>query len=133
MSRVEPGGNLMQTDIIDRLLSAAAAHVPFDGWSPATFAACARDAGIDPAVARAALPRGAVELARAGHAAGDRAMLARLPEAGLDDMRLRERIATAVRYRIGAADREMVRRATTLFARPQHAADGARAIWGTAD
>jgi ubiquinone biosynthesis protein COQ9 len=30
-------------------------------------------------------------------------------------------------------DREAVRRAGTLFALPMHAADGARALWGTAD
>lgn len=123
----------MQTDIIDKLLSAAEAHVPFDGWSPAAFDAAVRDTGIDPAVARAALPRGAVDLALAYHAAGDRAMLARLAEAELGDMRFRDRIAAAVRYRLEAADREMVRRGTTLFALPQHAGDGARAIWGTAD
>lgn len=123
----------MQTDITDKLLSAAEAHVPFDGWSPATFDAAVRDTGIDSAVARAALPRGAVDLALAYHAAGDRAMVARLADAELGDMRFRDRIAAAVRYRLEAADREMVRRGTTLFALPQHAADGARAIWGTAD
>jgi ubiquinone biosynthesis protein COQ9 len=31
------------------------------------------------------------------------------------------------------ADQELVRRGTTLFALPMHAADGAKAIWGTAD
>ena len=31
------------------------------------------------------------------------------------------------------ADRELVRRGTTLFSLPMHAADGAKAIWGTAD
>ena len=37
-------------------------------------------------------------------------------------------------FRIEAADdKEVVRRGTTLFALPHHAADGARAIWGTAD
>ncbi len=123
----------MQTDIIDRLLDAAAAHVPFDGWSHAAFAASARDAGVDIAVARAACPRGAVDLALAYHAAGDRAMLERLKAADLGDMRFRDRIATAVRYRLEAGQPEMVRRGMTLFALPQHAADGARALWQTAD
>lgn len=124
---------MTDADVIPRLLSAARAHVPFDGWSPAAFAASARDAGIDIAVARAALPRGAVDLALAYHAAGDEEMLARLREADLSEMRFRDRIKAAVRYRLEAGDREMVRRGTTLFALPQHAADGARAIWGTAD
>ncbi|HEY9038458.1 MAG TPA: COQ9 family protein [Roseovarius sp.] len=123
----------MQTDIIGKLLDAAAAHVPFDGWSEAAFVASARDAGVDIAVARAACPRGAVDLALAYHAAGDRAMLDRLEAADLSDMRFRDRIAAAVRWRLEAAEPEMVRRGMTLFALPQHAADGARALWQTAD
>jgi ubiquinone biosynthesis protein COQ9 len=123
----------MHSAIIDRLLAAAADHVPFDGWSSVAFAAAAHDAGIDRAVARAACPRGAVDLALAYHAAGDRAMLARLEAADLGSMRFRDRIATAVRYRLEAGEREMVRRGMTLFSLPQHAADGARALWQTAD
>jgi ubiquinone biosynthesis protein COQ9 len=123
----------MQTDIIDQLLDAAAAHVPFDGWSDAAFVAAAQDAGVDIAVARAACPRGAVDLALAYHAAGDRTMLDRLAAGGLGDMRFRDRIAAAVRWRLEGAEPEMVRRGMTLFALPQHAADGARAIWQTAD
>jgi ubiquinone biosynthesis protein COQ9 len=48
-------------------------------------------------------------------------------------LRFRDRIAAAVRARLELADRELVRRGTTLFSLPLHAADGARAIWGTAD
>lgn len=42
----------------DRILDAALVHVPFDGWSNETLLAAARDAGIDPVVARALFPRG---------------------------------------------------------------------------
>ena len=116
-----------------RLLAAALGHVPFDGWSEATFQAACRDGGVAPALARAMLPRGAVDLALAYHAAGDGAMVERLKAADLGAMRFRDRIAAAVRFRLEAADREAVRRGTTLFALPQHAAEGAKAIWGTAD
>ena len=37
------------------------------------------------------------------------------------------------RLELVAADREAVRRGAALFALPHHAADGARAIWHTAD
>ncbi|MFX0543113.1 COQ9 family protein [Roseovarius sp. S4756] len=124
---------MQNADIKARMLEAAAAHVPFDGWSKSAFDAAARDAGIEPAVARAALPRGAVDLALAYHEAGDAAMLERLEAEDLSEMRFTDRIKSAVRWRIEAGDREMVRRGSTLFALPQHAADGARAIWGTAD
>ena len=108
-------------------------HVPFDGWSEATFKAAARDADIDMAMARAVCPRGAVDLALAYHARGDAAMVERMQTAELPT-RFRDKIAAGVRFRIEAVtDKEAVRRGTTLFALPMHAADGAKAIWGTAD
>jgi ubiquinone biosynthesis protein COQ9 len=123
-----------EPDLKTRLMQAALPHVPFDGWSEASFRAACADLGVDPALARAHCPRGAVDLALAFHAAGDAAMAARLRAADLSGMRFRERVAAAVRWRLEAVpEKEAVRRGTTLFALPQHAADGAGAIWGTAD
>lgn len=120
--------------VIVRILDAALLHVPFDGWSEAAFRAAVADAGVDPALARALLPRGAVDLALAYHRRGDTAMVARLHREDLSALRMRDRIAAAVRFRLEAAeDKEAVRRGATLFALPMHAADGARAIWGTVD
>ncbi len=130
----DPDTGAPEPDLRSRLLDAALLHVPFDGWSEATFRAAITDSGIDPVLARAAFPRGAVDLALAFHAAGDADMRARLQAEPMAAMRYRDRIAAAVRFRIeAAADKEAVRRGTTLFALPQYAADGARAIWGTAD
>jgi len=116
-----------------RVLEAALAHVPFDGWSERTLAAAIADAGVPAALARSLFPRGGVDLALAYHALGDAEMVERLATLDLSAMRFRDPIATAVRTRLELADRELVRRGTTLFSLPQHAADGARAIWGTAD
>ena len=108
-------------------------HVPFDGWSEVTFKAAAQDTGIELAMARAVCPRGALDLALAYHARGDAVMVARLKSDELP-ARFSEKIAAGVRFRIEAvSDKEAVRRGTTLFALPMHAADGAKAIWGTAD
>jgi len=121
-------------DVKAKLLDAARLHVPFDGWSEATFRAAAEEAGVTPALARAVCPRGAVDLALAFHEAGDAEMERRLKGADLSDMRFRDRVALAVRLRIEAAgDKELVRRGMTLFALPQHALDGARSLWRTAD
>jgi ubiquinone biosynthesis protein COQ9 len=118
----------------DRLLDAALLHVPFDGWSEATFRAAVSETGADLGAARAACPRGAVDLALLYHRRGDAEMRRRLRAANLLDLRFRDRIATAVRFRIEAiTDKEAVRRGTALFSLPQYAADGAKAIWGTAD
>lgn len=120
-------------DTIDRLLDACLVHVPFDGWSEATVKAAAKDADISMTMVRALCPRGAVDLALAYHARGDAAMVARMKSADMPE-RFRDKIAAGVRFRIEAVtDKEAVRRGTTLFALPMHAADGAKAIWGTAD
>lgn len=121
-------------EIRNALLDAALAHVPFDGWSEATFRAAAEDAGIAAAQAKAICPRGAVDLALAYHQRGDDEMVRRLKQADMSGMRFRDKVALAVRLRIEAiSDKEAVRRGMTLFALPHHAADGAKAIWGTAD
>ncbi len=117
----------------DRLLDAALIHVPFDGWSRATLAAAARDAGIEPALAHALFPRDGVDLALAWHRRGDRRMVEALAARDLSGLRVREKVALALRLRLEEADREAVRRAAALFALPQHATDGARALWETAD
>jgi ubiquinone biosynthesis protein COQ9 len=116
-----------------RLLDAALPHVAFDGWSETAFRAAITDSQLPPGLARALCPRGGLDLALAYHRRGDEGMRAALAETDLAALRFRDRIATAVRLRLTGADRELVRRGAALFALPQHAADGARAIWGTAD
>jgi ubiquinone biosynthesis protein COQ9 len=121
-------------DIKAKLLDAAKMHVPFDGWSEDAFQAAIRDTGIEPGLARAVCPRGAVDLALAYHAEGDALMLERLTAEDLSQLRFRDRVAAAVRYRLEAVDdKELVRRGMTLFSLPMYAADGAKAVWGTCD
>lgn len=121
-------------DIKIQLLDAAKMHVPFDGWTEAAFQAAMADTGVDEGVARAVCPRGAIDLALAYHEEGDQLMLERLTATDLSDMRFRDRIAAAVRFRLEAVDdKELVRRGMTLFALPSHAPDGAKAVWGTCD
>ena len=77
---------------------------------------------------------GAVDLAALFHHEGDRRMAEAYRAAATGDMRIRDRVALAVRTRLECSgDKEAVRRGVTLFALPMHAADGARALWQTAD
>ena len=115
------------------ILQAALAHVAFDGWSEATFQGAIADSGQDAGLARALYPRGGIDLAVAYHRAGDAAMLAALVARDLTQMRFRDRVALAIRLRLEAADKELVRRGSTLFAMPQHSVEGAGLIWATAD
>jgi ubiquinone biosynthesis protein COQ9 len=116
-----------------RLLQAALPHVPFDGWSEATLTAAAAESGVVPALAHALFPRGGLDLALEYHCQGDQAMRDALAANDLMSLRFRDRVALAVRLRLEHADRELVRRGSALLALPQHAAEGTRAIWGTAD
>ena len=122
------------TDPKEALLDAALLHVVFDGWSEATFEAAVADANVDPTLARALCPRGAVDLAVAYHKRGDAEMLARFHGEDLSTLRYSEKVAALVRYRLEAAeDKEAVRRGSTLFSLPQYAAIGAQLVWDTCD
>lgn len=119
----------------EKILDACMPHVAFDGWSEETFRQAVSDAGIEMAEARSLFPKGALDLAAAFHQAGDLAMTQALASENLLSLRYRDRVARAIRIRLEyvAGDKEAVRRGTTLFSLPQHAADGAKLIWGTAD
>lgn len=119
---------------LDALLDAALPHVAFDGWSEASFKAALRDTERTEDEGLALAPRGALDLAVAYHRRGDQAMLAKLADADLSDLRFRDKVVAALRMRLDAmTDREAVRRASTLFSLPNHAAEGGKLVWETAD
>lgn len=116
------------------LLRAILPHVPFDGWSDRAFDRAAREAEVTVAEARAAAPRGGLDLAVEWHRQGDRLMLKALREADLTALRMRDRIAFALKARMAALpEREALRRSAALFALPSNAGLGARLLWETAD
>jgi len=122
------------SETLRALVEAALPHVPFDGWTDATLKAAIDDSGMDPELAKAAAPKGPLDLAVAFHRIGDLEMVARLETEDLSDLRFRDRVARAVRLRLEVIEgREAVRRGATLFALPQNAFLGAQAMWGTAD
>ncbi len=119
----------------DAILAAARGNAAFEGWGEPALTLAAAEAGVAPDAARLAFPRGAVDLALAFHRAGDAAFAQRLAAEPLDGLRYSEKVARALELRLEviADEREAVRRAAAFFALPQHAADGARAVWETAD
>jgi len=118
----------------DALLDAILPHVAFDGWSEASFQMAVSEVGIDPTVAHAVCPRRAVDLAVAYHKRGDAMMLERFAAADLSETRYRDKISALVRMRLEVVeDREVVRKASALFALPKYGADGAKLIWETCD
>ncbi len=117
-----------------RILAAALPHVAFDGWGQACFDAAITDSGVARGLALGLFPRGGIDLAAAYHRAGDEAMRQALGQRNdFATLKIREKVALAVRLRLQGADRELVRRGSSLFALPAHMAEGASLIWGTAD
>lgn len=112
-----------------------AANAAFDGWSEAAIEAAAASKGVDPDVARLAFPGGALDMIVAWFEEIDRAMIAAVSDERLGAMKIRERISAQVEARLDALapNREALRRALAILARPQHALRGAKLGWHAAD
>ena len=119
----------------DRVLQAALPHVPFDGWSEAALTAAAVDLDIEPGEARQAFPGGPVALVAYHAAYADRQMEEALKEGDLAAMRVRERIAHAVRLRLeqNAAHREAIRAALPILAQPANGGHALYSLYRTVD
>lgn len=126
----------MEADKLRReLLEASLAHVAFDGWSRTALRAAARDLGVDPVLAFNAFPGGEAELIEAFNTRADHRMLDALAERDLAAMKVRERVAAAVRLRLEQLGpyREAVRRGLAYFALPPNAPLGLKCLYRTVD
>lgn len=119
----------------DDLLDAMLAHVPFDGWTSRALDRAAADHGLDRGFARLVFPGGPMAALERFLERADARMVEALERQGIGEMRIRERIATAVMTRLEAAQphREAVRRAVGVLALPRHAGLAARSLWRTVD
>jgi ubiquinone biosynthesis protein COQ9 len=122
-------------DLREKLLAEILPHVAFDGWTDRALADAASRMDVDEAEVRVAFPRGIADaITFFSHKADDEAE-ALILAADLKSMKVRERVAFAVRKRIEviAAHREAARRGAALFALPQYALDGASCVYRTCD
>jgi ubiquinone biosynthesis protein COQ9 len=129
-------GTEIDHDVVRRaILEAALTHVPFDGWSQPSLNAGARDAGYDATMVVRVFPGGPIDAIVFWSTDADRRMLAELAELGVAQMKVRERIATAIRLRLQAVapHREALRRALGVLALPHNAPRGAELTWRTVD
>lgn len=122
-------------EVRNRLSLAIGENAAFDGWTPAAVESAAVSEGIDPAIARAAVPEGAVGLIDVYGQGVDEALARRLPAHALAAMKIRERIRALVWERIGIQEpaKEAIRRALAILAMPQNLPAAARMSWRTAD
>ncbi len=119
----------------DKIVEAALPHVPFDGWTPRSARRAAADLGLKKADAARAFPYGAADMVAHYSDLADRRLIAELDRRDIGSMKIRERIATAVRVRLEQAEphREAVRRALAVMALPTNAILGGKCLYRTVD
>lgn len=117
----------------DRLLTAILNHVPFDGWSEAALQAAGHDVGLPADRVLNAFPGGARDALILWHETTDQALIAAMAAPEIASLRVRERIATAVRLRLEYCQphREAVRAGCTLLLMPQNAALATKLLYST--
>jgi ubiquinone biosynthesis protein COQ9 len=122
-------------ELQERLIDAAILHVPFDGWGEAALRAAARDLHVDPGLALNAFPRGGIEMIEFHSRLADRRMVAAYERADTSGLKIRQKVALAVRLRLAAntPHREAVRRALSFLGMPIHAALATRLLYRTVD
>jgi len=118
-----------------QLVAAALIHVPFEGWGDAALQMAAEDLGADPDEARLLFPRSAADMIDWHLGEGDRKTAAALADQDLSDLRVRDRIALAVRTRVefGLKAPEVMRRTAAWLTMPQNAVLGLKAGLRTVD
>jgi ubiquinone biosynthesis protein COQ9 len=119
------------------ILAATVGRVPFDGWTWRSVARGAKDAGYAEPEAHLAFPDGIREVAAAYSAELNRRMEAAFQARAkeISAMKVRERVALAVRLRLesAAGEREAVRRLVAFLALPENCGLGAKLLWATVD
>ncbi|WP_282606657.1 COQ9 family protein [Pelagibius sp. Alg239-R121] len=117
------------------LLEAALPHIAFDGWSVKAIQTGARDLNMDSIDAQNLFPGGVAELVERFSSHIDHLMMVELEKQELGAMKVRERIATAVRFRLELLEphREAINRGLTYLAMPQNAQLGLTCLYRTVD
>ena len=134
-----PGKGAPKSDRLDavrlKVLEAALPNVAFDGWTPRLLREAAEAAGVAPGELRLAFPDGVLDLVDYFLADGDRRMEEALAREDIGAMKVRERIAFAVRTRIEVDlhSREAMRRAITMLALPTAGTRGPHTLYRTVD
>ncbi len=119
----------------DAVLEKALPEIPWEGWSETALARAVRAADLTPGLEKLVFPRGAEDLVRYYLLGLDQKLEEKLAAADLTGMKVRERIAFAVRTRLelAAPHKEAARRAMAFLALPQRAGLAASVLAHTVD
>lgn len=123
------------TEQRDTILRAVLPGVVFDGWRWRDIEKAAAENFGEAQVARAVFPGGLVDVLDHFSDLADRQMMERLSEIKPEEMRVRDRIRTAIleRFAVLAPHREAVRAASGYWLVPARSLRAGRCVWRTAD
>lgn len=121
----------IRAEILDKALP----NIIFDGWTAEMLSRAAQQCGYDDLTLRAAFPDGITDALDAFSDMADRAMRAALVDVNLDDMRVRDRVRTALiaRFNYLNAHKDAVRESLKHWLNPLRKPRGAKITWRTAD
>jgi ubiquinone biosynthesis protein COQ9 len=133
----EPAQKGKRTDqeMREALLAAALPHAAFDGFTDSLLQKAGAEAGVSKDELARLFEIGVIGLIEFYSAQTDTEMEKRLAATDLKAMKIRERIATAVKTRLAILKphKEAARRAAALLSLPMNAALGARLMYRTVD
>src|SRR6185437_5078893 len=125
------GAQRSDEDLRQAVLNAALLHAAFDGFTDMVLQKAGAEAGLVKADVARLFEDGPVSLVEYYSTRTDAEMEKRLAAMDLKGMKIRERIATAVKTRLAILKphKEAARRAAALLSLPMHAALGARLVY----
>ena len=117
------------------VLAEALKLAPFDGWSALTLRNAGEAAGVDSATIKAAFPDGVANLLQFWSEAHDDAMAEAMAGPDFKNLKIREKVAFAVRARLDAMrpHKEAARRAAATLSLPHLAPLASKLVWKTSD
>jgi ubiquinone biosynthesis protein COQ9 len=119
----------------EKVLAAALPHAAFDGFIDSVLQKAGDEAGVSRTDLARLFENGPISLVEFYSVHTDAQMESRLQAMDLKAMKIRERIATAVKTRLAILkpQKEAARRAATLLSLPTHASLGAKLVYRTVD
>jgi len=119
----------------EAVLMAALPHAAFDGFTDAVLQKAGAEAGVGKADLVRLFENGPLSLVEFYSHWADAQMEAALTAQDLKAMKIRQRIAAAVKARLSALapHKEAARRAAALLSLPMHAGTGAKLVYATVD
>ncbi len=122
-------------ELREAVLAAALPHAAFDGFTDSLLQKAGAEADVSKVELARLFENGAISLVEFYSTHTDAQMETRLGAMDLKAMKIRERIATAVKTRLAILKphKEAARRAAAMLSLPMHAALGAKLVYRTVD